>query len=141
MRWFLNNTAIIHTTALVEIGARKGDMPPLHVHETEDEVFYVLEGELSLFTPAGTQRLAAGVAASGPRGVPHTYRVESETARWLAYAAAGDFASFVAAASRPAEADGLPPETHPTSEQAAGLERLAAAHGIKLLGPPGTLPS
>jgi hypothetical protein len=140
MRWFLNNTAIVHDTALVEIGARKGDMPPLHVHHTEDELFYVLEGELSLFMPAGARRLAAGEAACGPKDIPHTYRVESGTARWLAYAGAGDFAAFVAAASRPAEAEGLPPETNPTPEQAAALERLAAAHGIELLGPPGSLP-
>ena len=141
MRWFLNNTAIVHDPTLVEIGARQGDMPPLHVHHTEDELFYVLEGELTLFAADSTHHLRAGDAACGTQGVPHTYRVESETARWLAYAGAGDFGEFVTAASRPADGESLPPETHPTAEQAAELEHLAAAYGIELLGPPGALPT
>ena len=32
--------------ALIEAVARKGNVPPPHVHHREDEIFYVLEGEI-----------------------------------------------------------------------------------------------
>lgn len=139
--WFLGNLARIHDPRLVEVLGACGDMPPLHVHHTEDELFYVLDGELSLFVGGTHLRIAAGCSALGPRGVPHVYRVESDSARWLAFAPAGDFPAFVAAAARPAERDELPPHVEPTPEQVAELNRLAADHGIEILAPPGTLPA
>jgi hypothetical protein len=66
------------------------------------------------------------------------YRVESERARWLAVSTPAGFASFVLAASDPAERDELPSPDRPVD-----VERLMAAaeaHGIEILGPPGTLP-
>ena len=66
---------------LVEVAAPAGDMPPLHVHHTHDEGFYVLEGELTLYTPGAQVELAAGEFVLAPRGVPHTYRVGDAPAR------------------------------------------------------------
>jgi len=40
-----------------------------HWHSHEDEFIYVLEGELTLVTDAGEQRLTAGMAAGFPAGV------------------------------------------------------------------------
>ena len=130
--------------SIVELSGPPGDMPPLHFHRTDDEVFYVVEGEMSAFL--GTDqplRLTAGSAAFGPKGVPHTYRVESsEGARWLAIAAPGEFAEFVLAASRPAEAAELPPPPPgpPSDAEIEAITALASNHGIELLGPPGALP-
>ena len=42
---------------------------PRHWHSHEDEFIYVLEGELTLVTDAGEQRLTAGMAAGFPAGV------------------------------------------------------------------------
>jgi hypothetical protein len=51
------------------------------------------------------------------------------------------FEAFVEAMSRPAGAEGLPePAGPPTPEQAAQLTRVAAEHGIEILGPPGARP-
>jgi hypothetical protein len=115
-------------------------MPPLHVHRDHDEVFYVLSGRVSLHLPDSRIDLDAGEAAFGPRGVPHTYRVESEEgARWLVSTNSGQFASFVAEVSMPAENHGYAPETaFPTPE---ALAAAADRAGIDVLGPPGTLPS
>ena len=55
-------------------------MPPLHVHRRDDETFYVLEGELTLFVPGEQIVLGPGQAALAPRDVPHAYRVESDEA-------------------------------------------------------------
>ena len=118
-------------------------MPPLHLHRADDEAWFVLEGEMSFFVAGDDPiRVQAGAVAFGPRGIPHTYRVESDrAARWLAVCTPGEFERFVVAASRPAERPELPPPHEPpTEEEIAAVAALAAKHGIEVLGPPGTLP-
>ena len=102
--WFLDTLVTPHVArasgadglSVLESLAREGDGPPLHVHHHEDEVFFVLEGRLRLRVGEADHELGAGEAALGPRGVPHTYRVESEQARWLVITAASTFEQFVA---------------------------------------------
>jgi quercetin dioxygenase-like cupin family protein len=145
-RWFIANRARIHLEGadtggafdLVEVEGREGDMPPLHVHHDHDETFVVLEGRVSLHLPGRAVELGAGESFFAPRGVPHVYRVETETARWLGIGNPPGFADFVREASDLAEIDGFPP-----SEHAPDIERVGAAaarQGIELLGPPGTMP-
>ena len=152
VRWFFANTAEVKLSqaatggslAMVELVCPPGDMPPLHVHRDDDEAWMVLDGEVSFFVGSSEPvRVAAGGVAFGPKGVPHTYRVESSTpARLVAVCTPGGFDAFVEAASRPAESDWLPPEPSgpPTEEQLAAITALALEHGIELLGPPGSLP-
>ncbi|HZO62815.1 MAG TPA: quercetin 2,3-dioxygenase [Gaiellaceae bacterium] len=144
--WFIDNLARVRvgreesngTLAIVELEGRRGDMPPLHVHRREDEAFYVLEGELSLHTPDGSLTLRRGEAAFAPKDVPHVYRVESETARWLGITTPGGFDDFVREIGEPAPDETLPPEGR--RHDPARLAEIAGRHGIELLGPPGTLP-
>ena len=150
--WFFANLMLVkvskeqargHFSLLDSIGAR-GDMAPLHLHEKDDEFFYVLEGEIDYWVgDAEPVRAGPGALVYAPRGIPHTYRVESESgARWLVLTGPGDFEPFVTALGRPAEAPTLPPPTAPpTPEQAEGMVALAHEHGISILGPPGMLPS
>ena len=149
-RWFFANLVRIRLSqqvagqmSVVEFAGPPGDMPPLHLHQLDEEAWYVLEGEMSFFVGGNEPtRIEAGAIAFGPKGVPHTYRVEGEhEARWLAICTPGDFERFVLAGSRPAERHGLPPHGDPASEQEiAAITALAAEHGIELLGPPGALP-
>ena len=123
--------------SVIESLAPEGDSPPLHVHRTEDELFHVLEGSLTLRLDEDLVDLEAGETALAPKGVPHTYRVDSPTTRWLVVTTRGDFEAFVRAASREPEDDGLPESGGaPTPEQQQALATLAAAHGIELVGPP-----
>lgn len=82
--------------------------------------------------------IGAGETLLAPKGVPHTYRVESrEGARWLVVTTRGDFERFVRSLSRPAERPELPAsEGPPTPEQADALAAAAREHGIELVGPP-----
>lgn len=145
-RWFFTNLARVRldgaesegTLDVVELTGSQGEMPPLHVHHREDEYFIVLEGELSLHTPDGSRRVAAGEAAFAPKGVPHVYRAESERARWLGLTSPSGFASFVLVASDPAEAEELPPEDRPVDTERLGA--AAEAHGIEIIAPPGAMP-
>ena len=140
--WFIANKARIHLECdafdLVEVEGRRGDMPPLHVHHDADETFIVVEGQISIHLPDRSVLVGPGDSCFAPRGVPHVYRVESETARWFGVGNPIGFADFVREASEPAADDGFPP-----LDREPDLERIgaaAAAHGIELLGPPGTMP-
>jgi quercetin dioxygenase-like cupin family protein len=145
--WFIHNLARVHVDgdtsdgklALVEFVGARGDMPPLHVHQADDETFFVLQGELTLFAGDQVVRLQAGSAVLAPRGIPHAYRVESEQARWLVACTPAGFDAFVREVGEPAPQETLPPadiEVDP-----ARIGDAAARHGIELLGPPATLPS
>lgn len=51
--------------ALVEQHARRGFSPPLHVHQHEDQFFYVLEDELTVRLGDEERRLSSGGTAYG----------------------------------------------------------------------------
>ena len=149
-RWFLRDLVTIHVrgeqtdrrVGMVEITMPPHDEPPLHVHPEQDEGFYVLDGELSLYLAGGEERLVrAGEFFLAPRGVPHSYRAGDTGARALVQSSPAGFEAFVERTSRPAAAPVLPPPAAPpTAEQAAQLAAIAAEHGIEILGPPGARP-
>jgi quercetin dioxygenase-like cupin family protein len=111
---------------MVEVPA--GDMPPLHVHHTQDEGFLLLDGELSLFLPGREIALRPGEFVLAPRGVPHAYQVGDAPARFLVLSSPAGFEAFIRDAVALNE---LTPES---------LGATAAVHDIEILGPPGTLP-
>jgi uncharacterized RmlC-like cupin family protein len=112
-------------------------MPPLHVHRSEDEAWHVLEGRLSIHLPGRSSEIGPGEAAFGPRGVPHTYRVESEQATCLAVTTPSGFDAFVRELGEPAPVHELPP---PREHDVARIAEIAARYGIEILGPPGAMP-
>ncbi len=112
------------------------DAPPLHVHHDEDEIFYLLEGEVRLQVGGGVLIGRAGDTLLAPRGVPHGYRVVSPGGARLLTITRGGFEAMVRAASRPAPAVVLPEPTVPTFEMQANLAARCAAQRIELLGPP-----
>jgi quercetin dioxygenase-like cupin family protein len=61
----------------------EGYGPPLHVHSREDEAMYVLEGQIRFRVGDDEFVAGPGTWVWQPRGVPHTFRVESEGARAL----------------------------------------------------------
>ncbi len=109
--------------------------PPLHVHHEEDEAWFVLDGELTFQVADQTWAAAEGSFVWAPRGLPHTFRVDSPTARLLALAVPGRFDLFVRATGRPAEAPTLPPPPMGPPDMAA-LLGAAREHGIEILGSP-----
>jgi uncharacterized cupin superfamily protein len=65
--------------------------PPMHVHRSHDESFYVLEGIATLVTPEGEHEIDEGGYVFVPRGTAHTItnRSEDDAVRYLAVATAG----------------------------------------------------
>lgn len=144
-------TAIWHLDTLKTFKALSGDTggrlvaweellphrssPPLHVHHGDDEAWFVLDGQLTFQVGESSWTAQAGAFVWAPRGMPHTFRVDSPTARLLALAVPGEFDRFALATGRPAEAATLPPppDGPPDMERLVGAAR---EHGIEILGPP-----
>jgi len=63
---------------------------PLHVHADEDELFYVLEGELTLYAQGGERTAGPGSFVHLPRGIAHGFANRSgRPARMLVVATPG----------------------------------------------------
>ena len=144
--WFQNSLVTIRVStsdgqdgiSVLEHRVPHGFSPPLHLHRTEDEVFHVMEGEFRVRVRDQEHRLGAGDVLLAPKGVPHTYRVESaQEGRCLTITARGDFERFVRAVSRPAARPELPePAEPPSADAIQALRATAAKYGIELVGPP-----
>jgi quercetin dioxygenase-like cupin family protein len=113
----------------------EGSGPPRHVHTREDEVILVLEGTVR-FEADGEHTVGGpGTAVFVPRGVPHSFRVESEVAVTLAIITPGAFEQMFRAASVPAEARTLPtPRMAPVDF--AAVSAVQAELGAHVVGPP-----
>jgi quercetin dioxygenase-like cupin family protein len=110
-----------------------GKLTPLHVHANEDETFYVLEGELLVHIDGVEHHVAERGMAMIPRGIPHAFKVLSQSARILTLLVPGSAESFYRAASDPASA------TTPIDGVVDFARVRAAAEqtgGMKLVGPP-----
>jgi quercetin dioxygenase-like cupin family protein len=113
----------------------QGSSPPLHVHADADEAWFVLDGDLTFQVGDRTWSAEPGAFVWAPRAVPHTFRVDSPSARLIGLAVPGGFDRFVLATGRPAEAATLPPPPEGPPDL-AGLVAAAREHGMEILGPP-----
>jgi mannose-6-phosphate isomerase-like protein (cupin superfamily) len=80
--------------------------PPLHVHDREDECFYILDGELSVRCGSDAFDAAAGSFVFLPRGRPHRFWAAGGPARLLLIAVPGgieDYFGEINAAATDAE--------------------------------------
>jgi quercetin dioxygenase-like cupin family protein len=119
--------------ALLEHNGERGYMSPLHLHESDEETFLVLDGTLRLEVGNEVRSVGAGGLALLPRGLAHGFVVTSPAARFLTlHTPGGGFDAFVAEVGVPFEG-GEPPQAGPDPEE---LTRMAAAHGIQIVGPP-----
>jgi quercetin dioxygenase-like cupin family protein len=140
-RWFLGSLAWVKATgeqtggrlSLVEHVLPAGAASPWHVHHTEDESFYVIEGQLTVALGDRRLSLGRGGFAFGPRDVPHGFRVEGQQpAHILLMTNSADFANFILEASEPAAGPTLPEPSMPDLQR---LAALASKYGTELLGP------
>jgi quercetin dioxygenase-like cupin family protein len=144
--WFLGTLAQVKLDArrtggrlgVFEALFPRGASPPLHSHP-QDETFYVLDGEVTVWVDDRPRVCRRGGLTFAPAGTPHSFRVESDTARMLIISTPGGIEEYVRALSEPAEwpwlqppADG--PRLAPERIEAADREHAVTRHGP----PPGT---
>ena len=118
---------------LVEGSFYRGFGPPLHVHSRDDEAFYVLEGQIR-FRQGDDEFVAGpGTWVWGPRGVPHAFKVESESARALVLVTPGGLEQMFEEGGVPAADSPEPPEQKYDPEAAAAMSKK---FGFEVVGPP-----
>ncbi len=152
--WFLGTLARMkldrHQTggrfALWDGVLPRGAAPPLHSHP-QDETFYVLEGEMTAWLvdeqsvhgdwpQTCGRRCGVGAVVFAPAGTPHTFRVESDTARMLFLSTPAGIEDYVRALGEGAAWPWLPP---PPDGPRVAPERMAAVEqelGMVRHGPP-----
>jgi len=94
MSWFTAEMRLKASTqalGVVEMTIRPGDEPPMHVHSRESEWFYVLDGAATFYVGDEVYSGAPGAFISLPQGIPHTFAVDSPTARLVLLNAPGGF--------------------------------------------------
>ncbi len=117
--------------SLIELTGGPGGEPPLHVHQNEDELFYVLEGKLKVFRGKEELTLRPGDSGFLPRQVPHTFKVMSSYARCLVYITPAGFEGYFRELGRPAEKLALPEVVNPPD--ISKLVRVAGTYGVTFL--------
>jgi steroid delta-isomerase-like uncharacterized protein len=105
-----------------------GFASPYHTHSSEDESFYVLEGEVAFVLEGKWQRGGAGAFLFLPRGRAHGFKVVNGPAKMLLMATPGGFESFMMELARPMDEPVGPPDM-------AKLMEAAARFGIEIHGP------
>jgi mannose-6-phosphate isomerase-like protein (cupin superfamily) len=142
--WFLGNFLTVKVggdesrgqLTVIDFVNPPGFAPPLHRHEHEEEVFYVLEGAATFHCDG--QEIAAGPGdlVHLPAGLPHTFTVgDAAPLRVLQITTPAGFEGFAREAGEPAATHGLPPGP-PTAEQIGALMGIAPRYDMEILGPP-----
>jgi quercetin dioxygenase-like cupin family protein len=142
--WFLNalHFLLMHNESgnrpysVIHLTAPPPFETPYHVHEAEDEAFYVLEGELTVVCDGKKSAAGPGSYVFLPRRVPHGFRVSSDaTSRVLIHAIPGGKVGFVGMMLEMAtpilDRHNLPTAQPPDLER---LKTLCAQNGITILG-------
>ncbi len=125
---------------LMQMVAPKGLGPPRHLHYSDDEGFYVLEGAITFYVGDETYEADPGTFVFLPHGVPHSYTFDSDVVRALVMVVPGGVeAHFVDPRfSEPVESVTLPPPSGPLDEAfLEAVNRDLARYGTEVVGPPG----
>jgi mannose-6-phosphate isomerase-like protein (cupin superfamily) len=98
---------------------------PLHVHENENELFYVLEGEHVFQVGAQELRAGPGGLVFAPRGVPHAQRrVVSRTGRVLVLTSPAGFEGFFRELAEADRTGAIGPDTYASASKKYGITWL-----------------
>jgi mannose-6-phosphate isomerase-like protein (cupin superfamily) len=117
--------------SIVESTEPPGSGAPLHVHHSEAEGFYILEGTLELTCGTQTVTARAGDFVYTPKDVPHKYTVLGDkAARVLLLFSRSGFEMFFAEGGSPLD---QPPAGPPNPEV---FRRLVEKYGMEMLQAP-----
>ena len=117
---------------VVIAAAHEGYGPPLHVHSREDEAEYVLEGQIRFRVGHDEVLPGPGTWVWQPRGVPHSFRVESASARALRPFTPGGIERMFQEGGVPVGESAQPPQQEEYDLQAAAA--LAQRFGFEVVG-------
>ena len=115
--WFLDLLVVEHRcapgmeTIVLEMTLPVGSSPPLHVHYSLDDTWYILDGKMAVRCGDDALVVRTGHWVSMPRGVPHTFRIVGDReARILLVHDNATFRDLIRDLGTPAPARTLPPK-------------------------------
>lgn len=111
---------------------RKGGEPPAHFHRNEDEVFYILEGEIRFHIGDKKFTAKAGELAYARKGTPHQFSLVTESAKVLLLITPAGMEIFFKEFGIPAQSLELPPlqEGQPPAEFIETMLKRATELGM-----------
>jgi len=120
---------------LAEIHQPPGVATPLHCHQREAEVFYVVDGRLDYEAGGEIHQLEAGSTMYLPMGVPHRFRIRGNTpATILAMVSPGGLFDLYRQVGVPAGDRSIP--EYPDPAEFGRWGDVAPRFGLEVLGPP-----
>lgn len=141
--WFNGALGLLRATAdqtegrfaAFELRPPKGFAAPLHSHMDEDEFFVVLAGRVRLQHGDEVEEGVPGSFVYTPKGIGHSFHVDSDDARLLLFFGPAGVESFFREVATPARALSLPPDDEPVPDRETLVE-IMQRHRQTLLGPP-----
>jgi quercetin dioxygenase-like cupin family protein len=109
-----------------------GCEPPLHIHRREDEWLYLVSGGITAFVRGEEIPVQEGSLLVMPRGIAHTYAVDTGTAHVLAVTSPGGFARMFQDLAA-AFGDDMPAMPGPESGEV--MDPVLDAYGIVMVAP------
>jgi mannose-6-phosphate isomerase-like protein (cupin superfamily) len=119
---------------LAEALLAPGNEAPPHVHSREDELFYILEGALTVYVGDESFKVETGECIFLPRLKPHAFVIRSPRLRLLVLFTPGGLEEAFRSASSPAQNLELPSGalTYSTADLQQTVQRLSE-HGVHVL--------
>ena len=121
--------------ALIEAVGRRGSDAPPHIHHREDEIFYVLEGEIVFSVSDRIIKGTPGTMIFLPRDVRHSFTIESEQYRMLILVTPAGFEAWFREFGVPAPAMTLPPANEPAYGEVQRMLEAAPRYGLEFVLP------
>ena len=121
----------------IESEGPRGDATPRHMHHNEDETFYVLEGEVTIYVGDHRMDLQAGDYCFAPRGIPHASIVRSDRARYLTTLSPAGLEQLFVELGVPVTGDEPPADAVMPPPDEIG--RIFGGYGVDIIGPPPTI--
>ena len=124
--------------SLMEELCPKNAGPPPHTHE-QDEVIYVVEGELTMIAGAESINAKAGALAYIPARCVHSFRIDSSEARLLNFYLPGGFERVITEFGVPARSRVIPPSSLKQRGTPEQMKALFQKVGMNTLAVPDSL--
>jgi quercetin dioxygenase-like cupin family protein len=124
---------------LMEMVVPRGREPSRHLHHSDDEGFYVLDGRVTFYVGEKTYVAGPGTFVFLPHGVPHSYAFETDVVRMLSLIAPGGLEAHFQDSrfSEPARDLTLPAPGGLDQDLLEEMARDLADYGTEVVGPPG----
>ncbi len=120
--------------SLIQIDVQRGAEPPAHVHQREDESYYVLSGSIQYYVSDQEILANAGDYVYLPKGVTHQFQILSDRARLLMWISPAGLDEWFWENSTPApDMKALPvPQGPPPQETIDHFVRTLGEYGVMM---------